>query len=709
MSSDVGEALAQVRVASGLTQREVAERMGGNQTRVSRIESGEGAPADNAAFLEAIGTSDAQWLAQALNADWKHLPRPSYLHSDLRVLVAIEGGLDQVRSLLEEEGVSKVLAGHAQLLEERLKQAGQDLLNLDYEVVYVGDIGVGKTTALCRQAGLVLDEESAKDLKGMLLDTGGGRTTQCEVRIEPGERFSLAVHPVSEPEIYRLVEELCRGIVERQSGEASSDPPDVKPPEEVERALRNMAGLVRPRPRKGQPATPDPVVVLAEQFDSPKQLVDEFCSRLCLWRRMRGTLAFDGADPIAGRQWLKSTFTSINNGRHEEFSLPARITVTVPFSLVPQAPQSFVIVDTKGVDGSAIRTDIAAHLNNPRALTLLCSKWGSAPDSTGQDLLKHVLDAGADPTLLHRVAIVVLARAGEALSTRHDSGESPEDVEEGYDLKLAQVEAQLHKIGLPGLHSVAFDAAADHPQKLIDFVLGRIVDLRKAQADEAFATIGAINQMIENQEGAETVAAFELVSSRLDRFANEHSALDLAGRRAYTLLLDAVGVRHARTVWATTRRSGHFWNFNVFQYLGDGAATVARARSTKVVDGLSAIIQSDMGDPSLTATNGFLSQILANMPRWEAAFLDAVRHEARSVYIEPLANSAELWDACEDPYGRGQGDYREGVKQKLREWFEENNRLHEELERRVYRVWESTFIAPLKRAAGQGPDSNGTE
>jgi len=51
---------------------------------------------------------------------------------------------------------------------------------------------------------------------------------------------------------------------------------------------------------------------------------------------------------------------------------------------------------------------------------------------------------------------------------------------------------------------------------------------------------------------------------------------------------------HARTVWAVTLRNGRFWNLDVFQYLGDGAAAEAKIRSSEVVAGLTAIIESDL-------------------------------------------------------------------------------------------------------------------
>jgi transcriptional regulator with XRE-family HTH domain len=252
VDKEIGAILAGIRIEAGMTQRQVADRIGGNQTHVSRLESGDGEYEDLAAYLEAVGTPPAQTLADLLKVEWRNLPRPSLRHPDIETLVEIERGLARIRAFLADGQVPTVLAGQAELLVGQLEAAGHYLLALDHDVIYVGETGVGKTTAACRQGGLVIDQATAADLKGMILDTGGGRTTLCDVRVETGERFGLTVESVPDEEVYKLVAEVCRGIHEKRNGDTSSTTAEFNPPEEVERALRNMAGLPRPpRPRRG--------------------------------------------------------------------------------------------------------------------------------------------------------------------------------------------------------------------------------------------------------------------------------------------------------------------------------------------------------------------------------------------------------------------------------------------------------------------------
>lgn len=702
MNSEVGSILLDLRESAGKTQKVVAGAMtNGNQTRVSRLESGDGALEDVLDYLVALDSDAAREFAQTLSLEWRHLPQPSLRHPDLKALIAIEAAITELREFLTDGEAPAVLAGQAELLAGRLEQVGRYLLSLDHQVVYVGQIGVGKTTAACRQAGLVENAATASDLKGMLLDTGGGRTTICEVEVRQGDRFSLTVEPVADEEIYRLVGEVSKSLGAKTEDENAPSPSDFKPPEEVERALRNMADLPRPpRSRKGSPSIPDPAKTTFDLLGGQEAFAAEFAARLSLWRRTRREIEFDGRDVATGRKWLKSTFTQINNGRHAEFSLPARILITVPFSLIGDNPLDVSVIDTRGVDQSAIRPDILGHLRDERALTLLCSTWGAAPDLALQDLLRHITASDADRALLDRVGLIVVARAGEALSMRHDNGDGAEDDEDGYGIKLDQVDDAFHKVGLSGVEALAYDAGGEDPGALTRFIVAKLQAIRAKQVAAAHATIEASQQMLANLEQAQALAALETVSKDLLRFADRNDALDRPQREPYALLLSAVRSLNARTVWAATRRQGRFWNLDAFQYIGDGAAAEAKRRSRKVLADLEAVLTAHQDNPELQSASAFIAEILANSSQWEADFVDAARHHAEAVYWEPLRAAREVWDRCEARYGSGYGNYRGYVAGELETWFRDNAGLGEEVERRIIRAWTTAIATPLRDATG---------
>ena len=699
---EVGRLLAEAREEAGLTQKDIARALGVHQSKVSRIEQGEGAePADYERFIAAIGSLRARQIGTAMAVTWRHLPRPSLRHPDLDSLIAIEAALELLNGFRQGPDLPQVLAGQADLLFRRLFESGDFLLRLDHRIVYVGEIGVGKTTAACRQAELVEDPLKPDDLRGMLLDTGGGRTTLCDVVIQAGDRFAISVDPLPDEEVYRLSAELCKGILDRKDGEISaSSATDFKPPEEVERALRNMAGLPRPTKRKALPTPPDPAAERAAANPSETEFKAAFASRLALWRRTRRDIDFEGVDPKSGRQWLRETFTAINNGRHADFSLPGRITVTVPFVLVTGTRYDVDLIDTRGVDGSAIRPDIVAQLKDPRALTVLCSNWGSAPDLPLQELLRHVTDTEVDATLLSRVAILVLARSGNALSMRHDSGEPAADVEDGYEIKKEQVADALQRINLLGVDVTAFDAASDDPAALTAFLAGKLDAMRAAQALAGRQTIAAIEQMLENVKEAEAMAALEAVNKELRIFAKRHRGLKASRRPVHERLLDAVRSRHPRTLWAATRRGGAFWNFDVSQHIGDGEAADAKRRAGAPIAGLRELISNRLADKDFASAHGFLGQLQEDIANWEADFVKAARHHAVTVFRPELSSAADLWAKCENLYGLGHG-FRDDVAAAIKAWFEEHEDLQDEVERKVDRAWKASVLKPLRKAAGE--------
>ena len=139
-------------------------------------EAGEGDPShdDYSAYLDALGSERALHLKTVLGS-FGTPPSPSLRHPDLVVLMEAEEALERLSAFRRANSVPQVLGGQADLLFRRLLEFGEFLLSLDHKIVYVGEIGVGKTTAACRQAGLVTDPANPSDLKAMMLDTGGGR------------------------------------------------------------------------------------------------------------------------------------------------------------------------------------------------------------------------------------------------------------------------------------------------------------------------------------------------------------------------------------------------------------------------------------------------------------------------------------------------------------------------------------------------------
>ena len=245
-----------------------------------------------------------------------------------------------------------------------------------------------------------------------------------------------------------------------------------------------------------------------------------------------------------------------------------------------------------------------------------------------------------------------------------------------------------------------FDAAYDDPSNLTEFLVSKIVGLRAARCASARATIRAVDKMLRNVKEAEALASLDNVNRELQIFADRRKSLKKDGKPTCQRLLRAIRVRHARTVWAATRRAGSFWNFDVYQYLGDGASADAKRRCGPAMDGLREIIRNKLADESFGSAHSFLEQLLEDVDAWESDFVKAARHHAVAIYKPPLSSADGLWDDCEGLYGRGKGGYRDAVASKLESWFDDHDEFQAEVERRVRQAWKTSVLKPLRAAAG---------
>lgn len=709
---DIGTALAELRGDVSISQGEIAAKLGVNSSKISRVESGRFAPSNNIlkAYIEAIGTRAARDYLRYLKIEWKFVPRPAYDHPNRMALYKAERYLQKVEDFLSEKEVSKLLTGQAQMYKQALQREAEYLSSTAHSLAFIGQIGVGKTTALCLLTGLVLPDKKASLMQKVVLEIAGGRTTICEVRVRSDSRLGITVEPLPEADISKLVEELCIGLLERSKSKGDQEP---TVSEEIARALRNMSGVSR-LPPKGpgdKPGTSNPLAELVQKFQTRESLISEFQSRLQLWQRTRRELWYEGATKSsAGLMWLKQTFKEINYGRIADVSLPRRINIHLPRKLFNFPPYELEVVDTKGVDQSAVRPDVKHWLDDQRALTILCSQFNGAPDVPMLGLIKHLVETGSDPAFRERGALLVLPRPGEALAAKDDSGESAHSDGAGYALKGEQVKAALQGFGLGHVPVYFFNASSDDPKPVLSALLKQLRLVRTRHARRVTEISQAVDTLFQDGERVRIEAAQQEVNKSLRIFVDQHHDLPPRKRRADDALLEAVRTAHPRTLWASTRRGGHWSNLDVYYYLGAGASTDARLRASAAFDGLAELVRNKLGDADLEPTHGFLKELQSNVVYWREKFFAAVRDAGARTFRKSLESATELWTTCEDLYGRGM-PYRQDVADHIRDWFEDSDReaLHTALENAIQRAWRDQVLAELEAVISMPDDASDDE
>jgi hypothetical protein len=389
-------------------------------------------------------------------------------------------------------------------------------------VAFVGEIGVGKTTALCTICGLTIEDSRKPLIENVLLEIGAGGTTICEVVIKNDAGFRLTVEAYSQEEIIQFVDDFCFSLTDTREGVEKIER---GVPKEIDRALRNMTGLKRTQTKAhdGQRTKFDPALELSRKH-SPESLRSEIFNLLQLWDRTTTELVHEPSRDGDGRTWIQTVFGEINKGQRKDVGLPKRITVFVPVTLMPSLPFKITVVDTRGIDGSPLRPDLRACLDNPRVINVLCSGFNEAPGPIFEQLVKQVVETGYCESVFGRCVGLALAHDGEARKMKDDEG-FVESVAEGYELKIDQAEAKFRSWGCDQVQVQVYNANSDESAGIIDFLAGKLNELRQDHSRRISQITLELDHLIRDHENTLLSKAQDEVLRRLSIFVRQNKLL----------------------------------------------------------------------------------------------------------------------------------------------------------------------------------------
>ena len=251
---ELGRRLTQVRERAGIKQAELARKVTWSPAVLSRIESGERplAREELEILLDAIATPDATTLREAIQRSWKVLPRPSLDHADQDLLWSAEQVAQELTQLRDQPEVRHAFERRLTEYVDELKNSVALLLKRDHQVAFIGSIGIGKSTAICRLAGLEVAIPDSPQ-PAPVLEAGAGGITICEVHLRSGPGYGLLIEPRSDDEIRADVTDFAEFVRGSDSSSTTieGDGEDQGISKEVERAIRNLAGL-KIRREKGE-------------------------------------------------------------------------------------------------------------------------------------------------------------------------------------------------------------------------------------------------------------------------------------------------------------------------------------------------------------------------------------------------------------------------------------------------------------------------
>jgi len=701
----IGQDIAQFRAEISVTQSQLASKSGVDQSRVSRIEKGEaGTSAEIGKVLDALSTLGSKGAADYgayLAKDWEHIQRPDFSNPQRHVLELAEESLSQIGHFLSEERPWPL---KRQLERQRaaIQASATYLARNTHQIAFIGEVGVGKSTAISFLYGLLDPTSPVSDLRErVVLETGGGHTTLCEVNIRRGPGFGIVIQAQAEEELRNLVGDFCAATWMRRSTSDHQKNDSVNVSEEMQRALRNMSGLTvrRERDAQGRTNSRDQAAELANHCATEEEFRARVMERMKLELRTRREIWIEDGGAKAAMQQMRKLFREINNGRLNDVPLPASIDLLIPGfgSEVPGLAIS--AIDTKGLDEIAVRADLDARLKDVRTHVVLCSTFNQAPSTSVQLLLDHLRNAHGQRVDAGKVSVLALPRDDEAMAVKDDGGEPPIDDEDGYNLKRDQILRTLaSKDGaLNGVPILFFNARRDDANILQGQLAEQIVCLRKSYEERLLDECAAADEVVRHHETQAFTSAVQAVAGQLSNFLGAHSPLPLRVRQPSFELIEAMrAIRYASTIWAMTRRKGEFSNFSISHQVGAGGAKDALLRSRTWFEKLQGLLDTLKQDEDLSLAQKTIRQVEVSAEGWRRSFAEAARTATVEVYRSPLDADSGLWSNCAAQWGAGPG-FKGRVERIICEWFERQTELNQKLESVISALWEDTVIKPLER------------
>lgn len=700
-TAKTAQAVARLRAELGVTQSDVAKKAAVDQSRLSRMEKGETAsPEEVGRVLDALsglGSKDAEGFKQFMMREWQFIEPPSYWNPERASLETAEETLEKIEAFLGDEEQPSPLRRQLERRKRDMLRAASFLSRLKHSVAFIGDIGVGKSTAISFIFDLLVPARAEeKTINRPMLETGAGGITICEVHIKSGPEFGISVVPMDSTELTDLISDFCAAkwaMTHRMDGE-SLETPQVS--REVERAIRNMSGLVRRRTTTdGKASYHDPIQDLIRDC----QAEDEFRARVIgamnLPERTNTEIWYESGTRKHPSEWMREGFLAVNNGRMADVPLPKSIGLIIPDFGKSFGEFEITVVDTKGVNDVAVREDLDLRLKDPRTAVVLCSRFNDAPGTSAKALLQHMKQTFSERFDTGKVSILSLPRSGEAREMKDDMGDQALTDEEGYEFKRMQVAAELNAEQMAGVAVLFFNVESDDAIKIRADLFGQLARMRNTVSKRLSDLCAAATEIIENHEKHAVTAAIEEVARRLNMFLRGNGKLGARERHAYEEALSTVrGARYASTLWAATRRSGEYSGLNVVHQVGIGAAKDALLRSRDWFAKIEGHVNELKADEDLTLASHSIDQIGALALASKRTFLEGAQRIAMEIYREPLTQSS-VWINCASEWGRGTG-FKDRVVQHLHHWIDNTRSdLKEVLDERLCTLWERVVIAPL--------------
>jgi hypothetical protein len=372
----------------------------------------------------------------------------------LAALAPINLRIQEIQSKIAQEvarrslnkDLSSILSVKAlQNIADRLEKI-REILNIQrYNLVFIGQVGAGKTTAICHLFNLVRAVEDWKNPEKPavkfkeLLSTGAGKTTICEVVIRRSDRTWVEIDPYEETELKQLITEFGLWIWQKTHPAAIKEKVEI-PPDELLRAIRNIVALPEEMVNS---KIHDHALEFAKGFtnDQYTSFQTALIERGYLSDRNETLLYPEESGLLDQRKWLSDVFQDLNVAKLLNFSIPKRIYINLEPQLLDLSNHDRFgsIIDTRGLDiATKDRRDLAHYIREKdNAICIFTERFPSAPANALPIISKYLTSEAKD--INTKFALLVMPRKGEPEKVLGADGQAVDDLDEGIALRKVNI------------------------------------------------------------------------------------------------------------------------------------------------------------------------------------------------------------------------------------------------------------------------------
>lgn len=627
----------------------------------------------------------------------------------------------------------KVLRSLAVLrfIRNRLDRIVTLLMIEKYNLVFIGQVGVGKTTTICHLLNLTHQvERRNRKITEELLSTGSGKTTICEVIIKSNPTTSIEIQPYSIEEIKQFLEEFCHFIWHKAYPEENTVI-DV-PPAELVRAIRNMIALneLHSRDSEGRTISTDTALELANSF-TPRQYEDfklAVTSRANLDSRHEKRLEYTPSSDSTTEEeklWIKQSFRSLNLVKLPNFSIPKKIQLNIRHEITDLSQFRYFssVVDTRGMDVVRDRKDLEAYIrNDDQALCIFTDAFPSAPTSVADLIGRYLTQESKD--IDTKLALLVLPRKGEPEAMVGPDG-SVDDREEGIARRRSDIEASLQgqKIKFINGNILFYDPLfcylpdgrldPDMTQEDIDverqalftqieeIILGRKNQLLL----EASRLASVFHQVL---RGDDLDEESERLIADLKKTIMHCGRLTQTNRSVLSRLIKLLRSYHVMIFRAINNRFGTYDMRDIDIYFESKGIAESLCRENldtlkASIDGAFFLVKKHAAEMSGLQPIMDILQEQVNQ-YYEIITItigDNISHDLKDQRLAPQNYTNEFWESAQLRWGKGPG-YRDDVLDMYRENIDD---LDTFFEKEIKRLWEEEFMQKILEFFGDGDES----